>query len=235
MPARFVRKLEKFGRLSKAERQVIIDASQNTRKIAARKSILHEDENAHTSCLILSGLACRYKIFEDGARQIVDFLVPGDFCEGDANQPEYHLGTLSQCVIAYLDNDVLADIMDKYPRISRNLWRASKAEAAVLREWLVNIGRRNADKRVAYLICELCTRLDGSDADVPGGCALPVSQIELADATALSTVHINRVLSRLREKRLVTLQRRSIIIKDLPRLKAHAQFQDVYLQLPKSA
>ncbi len=235
MAVRFVRKLEKYGRLSKTECQVIVDVSQNTRKIAARKSILHEDENSQKSCVILSGLACRYKIFEDGARQIVGFLVPGDFCEGYAHQPEYHLGTLSQCLIAYLDNDALAGIMDEYPRISRNLWRTSKAEAAVLREWLVNIGRRPADKRVAYLICELCTRLDGSDVDVAGGCALPVSQIELADATALSTVHINRVLSRLRDNKLVTLQRRSITIKDLGRLKAYAQFQDAYLQLPKSA
>jgi CRP-like cAMP-binding protein len=234
VPVRFVRRLEKFGRLSKAERQVIVDASKNVRRLAARKPILHEEEGQQKSCVILSGLACRYKILEDGGRQIVDFLVPGDFCEGDAHD-EYNLGTLSQCVVAYLDNEVLSEILERYPRISRSLWRASQADAAVLREWLVNIGRRAADKRVAYLICELCTRLQASDAMAPDGCALPVSQIELADATALSTVHINRVLRRLREKRLVTLQRRSIIVKDLARLKAYAQFHDGYLHLPKSA
>jgi CRP-like cAMP-binding protein len=234
VPVRFVRKLEKFGRLSKAERQVIVDASQNVRRVAARKPILHEEDGSQKSCVILAGLACRYKIVEDGGRQIVDFLVPGDFCEDDGHE-EYRLGTLSLCTIAYLDNETLGEILERYPRISRSLWRASQADAAVLREWLVNIGRRAADKRVAYLICELCTRLQASDAMAAGGCTLPVSQIELADATALSTVHINRVLNRLRERRLLTLQRRSIIIKDLVRLKAYAQFQDGYLRLPKSA
>ncbi|MGZ5852421.1 MAG: Crp/Fnr family transcriptional regulator [Hyphomicrobium sp.] len=226
MPARFVRKLEKFEKLSRPDRQTILDLAQNVRKIGARKVV----DTGDWSYLFLSGLACRYQLLEDGSRQITDFIVPGDLCTGDVALQDWGIGTLSQCTVAYLPHDRLAEVLHDHPRVSAALWRLACAQAAVLREWTANIGRRPADKRVAHVLCELCLRLEAFEPRTTAGFVLPLSQIDLADATALSSVHINRVLGRLRDRRLLTLQRRSIIVKDLKRIMAYAQFNDSYLQ-----
>lgn len=226
MPNRFVRKLEKFEKLSKTDRQAILDACQNIRKVPARKIML---EQGDWSYLFLSGLACRYQMLEDGTRQITDFIVPGDLCNGYAVLPDSSIVSLSQCSVAYVPRERLAQVMERHPRLSRAFWRLAVAEATVLRAWTANIGGRPADKRVAHLLCELCLRLCALD-DGGNSCALPLSQVDLADATALSPVHINRVLGRLRDRKLVGLQRRSITVKDVRRLMAFAQFNDAYLR-----
>jgi CRP-like cAMP-binding protein len=169
-------------------------------------------------------------LLEDGGRQITDFIVPGDLCSGETALQDWGIGTLSQCTVAYLPHDRLAEAMEEHPRIALALWRLARMQAAILREWTVNIGRRPADKRVAHVLCELCLRLEAFEARTTAGFVLPLSQIDLADATALSSVHINRVLGRLRDRRLLSLQRRSIIVKDLKRIMAYAQFNDSYLQ-----
>jgi CRP-like cAMP-binding protein len=225
VPSRFVRKLEKIEKLSRSDRQAIVDLAQNVRKIGARKVV----EAGDWSYLVLSGLACRYQLLEDGSRQITDFIVPGDLCNGNTALQDWGIGTLSQCTVATLPDDRLAEVMEEHPRVARALWRLSVAQADVLREWTANIGRRPADKRVAHVLCELCLRLEAFEPRT-AGFVLPLSQIDLADATALSSVHINRVLGRLRDRRLLTLQRRSIIVKDLKRIMAYAQFNDGYLQ-----
>lgn len=229
----FVRRIESVERLSKIERQALVEATKNIQKIGARRAILSEGERSVGAHIILSGLACRYRILEDGSRQITDFLVPGDLCECAHPAGEdsgYSIAALSPCTYTHIDHQVLGQIMDRHPRIARALWTLSQINEGVLREWLANVGRRPAVRRVAYLMSELCFRLRAAEAPRPASCALPLTQIDLADATALSPVHINRVLGRLREKRLVSLQRRSIIVKDTEGLMAFAEFSGNYIE-----
>lgn len=229
----FVRRLESVERLTKVERQAVAEATKNVHKVGARRSILREGDPTGGAHIILSGLACRYRILEDGSRQITDFLVPGDLCEcahmvGADNG--YSLAALAPCSFTHIDQQTLSGLIDRHPRIGRALWSLSLVNEGVLREWVANVGRRPAVRRVAYLISELCFRLQGADAPRSSSCALPLTQIDLADATALSPVHINRVLGRLREKRLVSLQRRSIIVKDTEGLMTFAEYAGSYLQ-----
>ena len=97
VPNRFVRKLEKFEKLSKTDRQAILDVCQNIRKVGARKVML---ERGDLSYLFVSGLACRYQMLEDGTRQITDFIVPGDLCNGYAVLPDSGIASLSACSVA---------------------------------------------------------------------------------------------------------------------------------------
>ena len=234
----FVRRIESVEKLSKIERQALVDATKNVLKIGARKAILTAGEPTHGPHVILSGLACRYRILEDGTRQITDFLVPGDLCEcshPSGSESGYSIGSLSPCSYVRFDRAALSQMMERHPRITRALWTLSQIHEGVLREWLANVGRRPAVRRVAYLMSELCFRIHAAEAPRPSSCALPLTQTDLADATALSPVHINRVLGRLREKRLVGLQRRSIIVRDTGGLMSFAEFNGAYLERAYSA
>jgi CRP-like cAMP-binding protein len=234
MPSPFVRRLENFEALSAGEKQAILEVSENVRTLGPRNLIIQEGDKPHNASLVLDGIACRYKLLADGGRQITAFLIPGDLCDGHMfvlDEMDHSIGTISACTIADIDPQTLAAITQKYPRIARALWWTSLSEKAVLREWLTNVGRQPADKRTARLLCELFMRLQAVGKAKGNSFEVPLSQIDLADATALSTVHINRVLRKFRERRLVAVERRSITIRNVEALMSFAEFYSNYLHL----
>ena len=94
--------------------------------------------------------------------------------------------------------------------IGRALWWATLVDEATLREWLVNIGARTAEQRIAHLLCEMLLRLRSVGLTNGDAYELPLTQVEIADTMGLSNVHANRMLQRLRkESRSRTMARNS--------------------------
>jgi CRP-like cAMP-binding protein len=117
------------------------------------------------------------------------------------------------------------------PNIARALWAAALVDEATLREWLVNLGGRPADERVAHLLCELLLRLRAVGLANGNSYELPLTQAELADTMGLSHVHMNRVIQRLRGEKLITLKGKNLVILDVERLKAFSGFNPNYLHI----
>ena len=117
------------------------------------------------------------------------------------------------------------------PHQARALWWATLVDEATLREWLVNVGARDAHARVAHLLCELLLRLRTVGLTNGDKYELPISQVELADTVGLSTVHVNRVLQRLRSLDLITLKGGHLVILDVAKLNEFAGFNPNYLHL----
>src|SRR5215203_7306512 len=92
-------------------------------------------------------------------------------------------------------------------RIASALWRETLIDAAIFREWMLSIGRREAYARIAHLLCELLVRLRAVGLAEDHTCKLPITQAQMGDALGLSDVHVNRVLQALRGNGLITLQR----------------------------
>ena len=108
---------------------------------------------------------------------------------------------------------------------------ATLVDEATLREWLANLGGRSAEQRVAHFFCEWHRRLRAVGLAGDGGCELPLTQQELGDTMGLSAVHVNRSLQALREKGLLTLRGRRLLIPDMKRLCAACDFRPNYLHL----
>jgi CRP-like cAMP-binding protein len=134
-------------------------------------------------------------------------------------------------VTAVLPHKSRLEITDRHPRIARALWADMLVDAAVFREWLANIGRRSAYRRVAHLLCEVMMRLDAVGLAQSGSYELPVTQTELADALGLSTVHINRILQQIRGEGLITFRGNMLMVHEWERLKAAGNFDQAYLRL----
>ena len=117
------------------------------------------------------------------------------------------------------------------PRIARALWWATLVDEAILRQWVVSLGARQADARVAHLFLELLFRLKTVGLATDKGYALPLSQEKLGECTGLSSVHVGRVVTRLRRSGLVTFQRHRVAIEDLRGLCDLASFDPAYLHL----
>jgi CRP-like cAMP-binding protein len=170
----------------------------------------------------------------DGGRQIMAWLVPGDFCDlhvAILGEMDHSIAALGPCRIAEISRATIAEISDSRPVVNRAMWWATLVDEGVLREWLVGMGRRPADRRIGHLFCELHTRLAAVGLTDDGGFDLPVSQTELADTVGLTPVHVNRVLQQLREDKLIRLEGKRLTILDFARLAAFADFDPNYLHL----
>lgn len=228
------RKLAGYEALSDEDRQALRDLVVKVRRVGARVDLIREgDDPAHVH-LILEGFACRYKILADGQRQIMAFLVPGDFCDLNVfilDQMDHSIGTISACHVVDIPRESFDVLTADRPHITRALWWCALVDEAVLREWLVNLGRRSANQRIAHLFCELLMRLDAVGLVTKNSFRFPFTQTEIADTLGLSAVHVNRTLQELRAKGLLTLRRRVLHIPDFEGLKAYCGFNVNYLHL----
>ena len=132
------------------------------RDVQARTDIVADGHWPDELSLITEGFACRYKLVGEGQRQIMAFLIPGDICDLRAlliGKMDHAVAALNKCRVATISRQKIFDAMETYPRIELALWRDTMLDAALYRQWLINLGRRAAHQRIAHLLCEIWTRL----------------------------------------------------------------------------
>lgn len=229
----FIRKLEYGARLTDDDRQLLHRVSQVTRHVPARQEIIGEGDAPSNVHLLIDGLACRYKILPDGRRQIMAIFLPGDICDLHVQilgWMDHSIGSLGGCRIAEISPDTI-DTLTANSRINRALWWATLVDEGTLREWLVNLGQRSADRRVAHLLCELLVRFRSVGLAEDNSFPLPMTQEDLADTTGLTSVHVNRMLRDLRERGFIALANRHVAVPDPDALMAFCDFNPNYLHL----
>lgn len=237
MPNALTRKLEQFSPLSPEDRAVLERAAgERVRLYSPHVDIIREGDRPRDVNLFLSGWACRYKQLEDGRRQIVAFFLPGDLCDHNVfilPAMDHHIATLTQVTVAELSQETFERITLDHPRITRALWWETLVNAAVQRQWTVNLGHRDAGERMAHLFCELFHRLKGVGMTVQNSCELPLTQAEIGEALGLSAVHVNRTLQELRAAKLIALRGKILTIPDLGALMRAGLFTPGYLHMER--
>lgn len=234
MPTPFVRKLEYGAGLSDQDRQALEQVVHDVRQFKPRHDLILEDDSPENVHVILEGFACRYKRLPDGGRQIIAYLVPGDCCDlhvSILSKIDHAIGTLTACKVALLPHTVIEDLMSQSRSITRALWWATLVDAGTVREWLINMSRRPADKRLAHLLCELLMRLQAVGLATENSFVLPLTQWQMADTLAITGVHLNRIVRQLRLDGLIMLKGHTITIPDVERLKSFSDFKPNYLHL----
>ena len=228
------RKLEGYEPLSDADRAALGALVPKVRHVAARVDLIHEGDAPESVHLILEGYACRYKVLPGGQRQIMAIFVPGDFCDLNVfilDQMDHTIGTISPCQVVSIPRQSVEEITAHHPAITRAFWWCALVDEAVLREWLVNMGCRPANQRIAHLFCELLVRLEAVGQVEDGSYAFPFTQQDVADAMGLSEVQVNRSLRELRGLGLITLKQRVLTVLDVVGLQAYCRFTPNYLHL----
>jgi CRP-like cAMP-binding protein len=234
--ARLIRKLESIAILGDEDRQAIFALPMTIRSIDADRDIVREGDRPTECCLIVEGFACRYKLTEEGRRQIFSFHIPGDIPDLQSlflKVMDHGLATVMPSRIALIPHEAILDLTTRRPTIAAVLWRDTLIDAAVFREWMMGIGRRSAYARIAHVLCELLVRYRAVELTTDHVFELPVTQSELGDALGLSTVHVNRSLQELRADGLIESKGRTFIVRDWDGLKRAGEFDPTYLHLDK--
>jgi CRP-like cAMP-binding protein len=193
--------------------------------------IVREGEEPSSCSLILEGCAFRQKVVRNGSRQIISFHFPGEFIDLQGCLLTVHdhgVQALGACSLAVVPRNAVLALVAERPALARAAWLDTLLEGAVVREWVVNVGRRNARARIAHLLCELAIRLDSSAED-GRVYLLPLTQEHIADATGLTAVHTNRTIQALRRDGLISFAYGRLVVHDWNALRLIGDFSDFYL------
>lgn len=174
----------------------------------------------------------RYKMLPEGERPIMAYLIPGDVCDihiSLLDQMDHFIGALSPCKVAFIRRETMDRMVARSTGLSRALWWATLVDEAILREWLVTVDHRPADKRVAHFICEMLVRCKAVGLTDDDSFDMPITQEELGDTMGLSTVHINHTLQELRGRGLIAGKGKRVTVDDPERLMEFADFNPNYL------
>lgn len=228
------RKLASVAALTGEELEAIRKLPLTVREIPARQDIVRLGDRPTHCCLVMAGLAFRYKVLGDGRRQILNFHVPGDIPDLQSlhlTTHDHNFAALTALTIGFIPHAAVHQLNARFPRVAGALWRDTLIDAALLRERIVSIGQRDGLSRTAHFLCEMFVRLQVVGLADAGSMLLPITQNEIADALGMSFVHVNRMIKELRERGLINVERQMVVLVAWESLKVLADFDPVYLHL----
>jgi CRP-like cAMP-binding protein len=232
---RMVRRLETRGPLSDADRDAVRALPFTFRTLDAANYLVREGEPPQVCYLLISGFAYRHKVTGDGERQIIAVHMAGDFLDLQNSMLEvadHNVQALTRCEVASVPVAALRTLASEHPAVALAMWVETLVDAAVFREWIVNVGRRDALSRIGHLLCEFALRLRAAGlADDSGTYDFPMTQEQLADAVGLTPVHVNRVLKELGRLGLISREKRAVTIVDWDKLRHVGDFSARYLHM----
>ena len=232
MANRFINKLRGFAELSASDVAALERATSRPASVAPRQDLIREGDQPGPVLVMLDGWAFRYKVLPSGLRQITAFLMPGDSCDlhiGLVGQMDHSIQTVTTASVARISAAAMDAMMEEHPTIARAMYIAQLVDEGTLRSWIVSMGRRSSAERVAHLLLELYIRAANIGLAHQNSMALPLTQTVLADALGMTSVHLNRVLQKLRASGAIELQRSVLNILKPAVLTRTAGFDDAYL------
>jgi len=233
-----LRKLETRAALDDGDREALLALPCRLQTVEPAVYIVREGQELERSCLILSGFAFRHKVTIEGARPIVSVHIPGDFVDLEGallDIADHNVQALTRCELAFIPRAAMRALILGHPRIALAMWVDTLIDSSIFREWVVNVGRRDARSRIAHLLCEFARRLEVAGLAEEYGYQLPMTQEQIADATGLTPVHVNRVLMALARDGLIERYKRHVRIPEWESLRRVAGFSEVYLHLDQAA
>lgn len=214
MPSRTVkcarcplRQLEAFRPFSKEELAFVQDFKSGELEIAAGTTVFSEGSDSAHLYTVLSGWAFRYKLLEDGRRQILNYALPGDLLGLQTallGSLDHSVEALSDLRLCVFERARMYEVFANFPSLAFDVtWLASREER-LLDESLLSIGRRTAAERVAQLLLLLVERERHAGLENGNSLKVPLTQHHIADTLGLSLVHTNRTLRRLSKAGLLS-------------------------------
>jgi len=217
--------------MSMEERAVFEDLIGDIERLDHAQKILECGDQVEVSTFLIEGWIARM-VWREGRRHIVSLHVPGDFVDLHAfalKRLDHDIVAIGPAKVGYVSHARLEELIAERPHLGRLMWFSTLLDAAIHREWIVTMEHLALDGRFAHLLAEMWHRLNFIGLADDDGYAMPLTQVEMADACGTTPVHLNRIVRQLREAEIVSLSRGRITILDRARLEATAKFDPSYL------
>jgi CRP-like cAMP-binding protein len=231
---RFVSRLNSRSVLTDDEVSAVLGLNGHLAEVAARTDFVRFGEPVDHSCLIVKGLAGRFGQNRNGTRQITCLHIPGDMADlPSVVSPKsgWGLSALTATTILRIPHADLRRVAATHPGIAEAFWRDCVADGSFFSEWVVNVGRRDSISRVAHVFCEMAIRCEQAGQGDRHSFALPITQTDLADATGMTGVHVNRTLRDLRTRSIAELRAGTVTIHNWDELVRTGDFDAGFMLL----
>lgn len=186
--------------------------------------------------VVESGWAIRYRILDDGRRQIVNFMLPGacfDMMSMAYAKADHSVSAATEVTLRRIKSSDFLRAISAQPRLATAFWWVAIQEEAILREQIIRIGRRSAKERVAHLLLELNRRIAAIEGRLTDFINLPFPQALFADALGLSVVHVSRTLTKLKAEGMIATGPGGIEIVEREKMSEMCDFDSRYLHLER--
>jgi CRP/FNR family transcriptional regulator, anaerobic regulatory protein len=228
-----------FRPFTEAELNFVVELKTDHIVVAPRVDIIQEDEVGGPAYTLFEGWAIRYHRLPEGARQILDIVLPGDIiglASAVLGTIRHSVQALTPATLCVLSGRTMTDLFTQHPGFALNMMQTRVEEEQRADVRLSLLGRRNAEQRIGYLMLDTFDRLRQRGM-VDGGstCPFPLQRRDIADAAGMSRVHVARTLERLRERRLATIQDGVLVLLDRARLAALASYQPLRISVGRRA
>jgi CRP-like cAMP-binding protein len=231
-----LKKLETHSSLEEEDRQAVLALPFTLRTLEPHAYTIREAEKPEACSILLSGFAYRQKLTSDGGRQILALHIPGealDFQNLFLDESDHNVQMLTRGDIAVVPREELQALARSRTAIGHAILTVILVEAAIFREWIVNVGRRDSRTRLAHVLCEFALRLEAQGVAEDYGYELPMTQEQLADVLGLTPVHVNRTIKLLETEGLIARKGRSISFPNWELMRTVGDFNQRYLHLRK--
>jgi CRP-like cAMP-binding protein len=230
-----VKKLGYRSDLDAEDRAAILALPFTVKTLERSQFIVRERELATQSCVMLSGFSIRSKLVVTGNRQIVAIHMKGeavDLQNSLLKVADHSVQMLTPGRVAMIPREAVVALTLERPNVGQAMWIDTLVDASIFREWIANVGRRDARTRVAHLLCEFSIRLKSASLGHQTDYQLPMTQEELADTTGLTAVHVNRTLKGLQREGLIERPNaRAVRVPDWRKLAEVGDFDSNYLHM----
>ncbi len=221
-------KLHEFREFTPPELKFVSSFKQGEMAIDKGHTLLVEGAHSAHLYTVLLGWGFRYKILEDGRRQILNYLVPGDLIglQGALMEEMQHsVESLTPMTLCIFARGKLPELYRNYPSLGYDLtWMAAREEQ-ILDHTLTSVGRRTALEKIAYLLALLYQRAQKSGAMKNSNSYIPITQHHLADTLGMSVVHCNKTLKTLASQKLIRWGERECYVLDIDGLMSAAKWE----------
>jgi len=233
----FAERLSDLIALSPAERAALDKLEERERHLKRGAILLRENDPAAEMFVLRQGTMMSYVLLDNGSRQILRFLFPGDLLATSSlvyqDAPE-NIAALTDCIVAPFEKTALSRLVVDHPRLAALMVVYNQIERMMLTDRLAALGRTPAKARVAAILLEMRNRRRLSDPTIDGRFTLGLTQEEIGDATGLTSVHVNRMFRQLEDDRLIARENGRVTILDERALVRTANFVDRYRNLDLS-
>ncbi len=235
-PTPLRRRLERYYRISVRDGKRLDELEHREIRLNRQEDILERGTRNDSFIVLQRGWACRYRATRDNKRQILNFLVPGDIVNPDSvavSRADHGIRSISEVTYRRIEKEPMGKMLRECPSVIAALWWSNAQEKGMLQAQIVRLGRQRAIQRVGSLVLELHRRLsliqDGDESS--DRFVLPLTQTDIGDALGLSSVHVSRVLTELRKRRLLRRDAMSVQLLKPQELAELCDFDVDYLHL----
>jgi CRP-like cAMP-binding protein len=230
----FAEKLNAMVALTPAEHAALEQLEERERNLRRGATLQRENDLGAELFILRKGMMMSSVLLDDGSRQILRFLFPGDMIAASAlvyrEAPET-ISALTDAIVSPFERSAMTRLISGHPRLAGLILVYHQIERATLTDRLAALGRTSAKARVAAILLEMCTRMRGLDTELGNSFMLGLTQEEIGDATGLTAVHVNRMLRQLEEDGVIARAAGRVTLTHERALARAAKFVDRHVGL----